>query len=128
MLDTKTKYTPEDLLGMRISGYSPDETETIIDIRGDEDYATLCISDNMMLTNIKKLVKTAKDSIIVDGICKNGTKITEVRIRLQKDLILFGPQKKKVVRQKREMTEEEKAAVAERLRKARAAKVTKNQE
>ena len=128
MLDTKEKYTPEDLLGMKISGYFPEEVETIIDIRGDEEYATMCISDNALLTQIKKIVKSNKDNIIVDRVCRSGKKITEVRLKLKKDLILFGAPKKKVTRPKRELSEEERAAIAERLKAARAAKTAKNPE
>ena len=117
MLDTQTKYTPEDLLGMKISGISREEMETIVNIRGDDDYATVCISDNTTLTRIKKIIEANRDNVIVDGVCKSGNKITEVRIRLQKNLIRFG-----VRRTGHEMTEEEKDTLTERLAAARAAK------
>ena len=86
-----------------------DEQETIVTMMRDEDYATIYTSDTLMMRKLKKYEHWG-----VDKTYTSDGEIVGVTYKVPKKMITF---RSRVVT--REMTEEQRQAAAERLRKAR---------
>lgn len=86
------------------------EQETTISFMRDESFAMIYTSDSTMITKIEKLRKTNPDTymLVKDLGCGKFYKVL--------DKTLISLRSKKV---KREMTEEQRQAASDRLRKAR---------
>lgn len=86
------------------------EQETTVTMMRDEDYATVYTSDTLMMHKFEKFPQRKIDKTYsVDG------KIVGVSYKIPKKLISF---RSKLI--SRTMSEEQRQAAAERLRKARA--------
>lgn len=94
------------------------EQETTISFWRDEEHATLWTNDRTTITRLDKLCKEAPENYqcIEVGKARIGGGILDKRYRISdKGLLSLRPRRM----QKRELTDEQKAALAERLRNAK---------
>ena len=105
-----------DLEELTISGNPSDESEVCVTALKSEDVAEIYTSDNIYLTKFKKLVEANPDAWKITQIVErsDGT-VSGVMLRIPKKCLSF----RAAERVGRVMTDEEKAAAAERLRAAR---------
>ena len=107
------EYNLEELI---ISGNDSDESEVCITALKSEDFADIYTSDNVYLTKFKKLVEANPDAWkIVQVVERPDGTVSGVMLQAPKKFISF----RAAERVGRVMTDEEKAAAAERLRAAR---------
>lgn len=107
------EYDLEELI---ISGNDSDESEVCITALKPEDFADIYTSDNVYLTKFKKLVEANPDAWkIVQVVERLDGTVSGVMLQAPKKFISF----RAAERVGRVMTDEEKAAAAERLRAAR---------
>lgn len=105
------QYDLEDLV---IRGVDMDEQEIVINASRVDDYMTVYTSDNTYLTKLKKLTAAnPKDWAVMDIFERNGD-ITGVKFRAPKCLLSL-----RTAKTERVMTDEQRAAAAERLKAAR---------
>jgi hypothetical protein len=105
-----------DLEELTISGNPSDESEVCVTALKSEDIADIYTSDNIYLTKFKKLIETNPDAWKITQVVErsDGT-VSGVMLQAPKKFISF----RAVERVGRVMTDEEKAAAAERLRALR---------
>jgi hypothetical protein len=105
-----------DLEELTISGNLSEESEVCVTALKSEDIADIYTSDNIYLTKFKKLIETNPDAWKITQVVErsDGT-VSGVMLRAPKKFISF----RAVERVGRVMTDEEKAAAAERLRALR---------
>ena len=105
------EYVVEDLV---IRGVDVDEQELIVNAMRDEDFLTVYTSDNIYLTKLKKLaVANPKEWEIVQIVEAKGN-ILGVKFKAPKKLLSF-----RTATVERTMTDEQRAAAAERLKAVR---------
>ena len=105
-----------DLEELTISGNASEESEVCITALKSEDVADVYTSDNVYLTKFKKLIEANPDVWKITQVVErsDGT-VSGVMLRIPKKCLSF----RAAERVGRVMTDEEKAAAAERLRAAR---------
>lgn len=105
-----------DLEELTISGNASEESEVCITALKSEDVADVYTSDNVYLTKFKKLIEANPDVWKIAQVVErsDGT-VSGVMLRIPKKCLSF----RAAERVGRVMTDEEKAAAAERLRAAR---------
>lgn len=105
-----------DLEELAISGNASEESEVCVTALKSEDFADIYTSDNVYLTKFKKLVEANPDAWKIAQVVErpDGT-VYGVMLRVPKKCLSF----RAAERVGRAMTDEEKAAAAERLRAAR---------
>ena len=108
-------YTADEL---ECVSASMDEQDITISAYRNDDRFEAWVTDNVMLTKIKAGMKGAPEEYRLEEIVwhKDGT-VAAYKFSFPKRFLTFRTKDRKV-----EMTEEEKAAMAERLKKARASK------
>lgn len=104
-------YDSEDLI---IRGVAIEEQEIVINSVRDQDYIDVYTSDNMYLTKLKKLVAANPKEWKLFDVYEGRDGINGVRFRAPKNLLSF---RGKAV--ERDLTEEQKQAIADRLKEAR---------
>lgn len=97
------------------------EQETIISYSRDEDFAYIWTSDSTVMTKLDRRVESGDYEIFDVGKDMDGNLLSK-EYRCPKNLISF--RSKKVTR---ELTEEQKQAMADRLRKMREVKRSQDQ-
>lgn len=105
------QYELEDLL---IKGLSAEEQETTVNISRADDFLTVYTSDNTYLTKLKKLVAANPNEWEIIEIIEAKGVISGIKLKAPKNLVSF---REKSV--SREMSEEQRAAAAERLKSSR---------
>lgn len=119
--NTTTDFFYSHLEEMSLFGLSADESETIIVIRKDSPEATIATSDSTVFTKIRR-------NILADPEHKNWKVQSFIRTKADKnplhfvELIVACPKKLVSLRSKtstRELTEEQKEAMRERMLKMR---------
>ena len=105
-----------DLEELTISGNASEESEVCVTALKSEDVADVYTSDNVYLTKFKKLIEANPDVWKITQVVErsDGT-VSGVTLRIPKKCLSF----RAAERVGRVMTDEEKAAAAERLRAAR---------
>lgn len=105
-----------DLEELTISGNISDESEVCVTALKSEDIINVYTSDNVYLTKLKKLVEANPDAWKITRVVEraDGT-VSGVMLQAPKKCLSFRASEKTG----RVMTDEEKAAAAERLRAAR---------
>ena len=102
--------------GDLIMGLSTEEQETTINILRSEDGAEIYTSDTTMMTKLDKLCKTSPEFYRLESYVESYGKTVGKLYKVEdKKLISFRGKK----RPGRSYTDEEKAEVAERFKKAR---------
>ena len=110
---TLKEYDLEELI---ISGNASDESEVCVTALKSEDIVDVYTSDNIYLTRFKKLIEANPDAWKITQVVErsDGT-VSGVVLQAPKKCLSF----RAAERVGRVMTDEEKAAAAERLRAAR---------
>ena len=105
------EYTKEYIEDIVFSGLCHEEIETHINFsRYDDNNAYIFTSDNTVLTRLKKLLLSEKSEYKINKVFKCGEEIHGVEVTCPKDLISFRSGH-------RDMTEEQKQAAGERMKK-----------
>lgn len=99
--------------------------EVGIEYLRDEDIATMSVTDNMMVTKIKRLCKDAPDAYkcYVGSYNPDTGEPDSYIVKFPKNLLSF---RKPSNRPKRQFTEEQRKAAGKRLRKMHEARRNKN--
>lgn len=105
------EYIVEDLV---IRGVDVDEQELIVNAMRDEEFFTVYTSDNIYLTKLKKLAAVNPKEWEIIQIVENKGNILGVKFKAPKKLLSF-----RTATVERTMTDEQRAAAAERLKAAR---------
>lgn len=115
--NSKPKILKEyDLEELTITGNASDESEVCITALRSEEIAEIYTSDNVYLTKFKKLIEANPDTWkIVQVVERSDGTVSGVMIQAPKKCLSFRASEKTG----RIMTDEQKAAAAERLRAAR---------
>lgn len=100
----------------KTNGIPMDERETVIHFGRLDNEMTIYTTDETMMTKLKKLVNGGEYEVVEEHRLQNGRLIGRT-YRADKSLLTLRSHKKDG--QKREMTEEEKRAMVERLINAR---------
>ncbi len=108
------EYELDDLI---IKGVSVEEQELVVTAMRDEDFFEAYTSDNTYLTKLKKMVAANPKDWEIENVCESRGKITGVKFRAPKKLLSFRASSKINT-----LSDEQKAANAERLKAARLAK------
>ena len=103
-----------------------EEQETVISFPRREDCAMVWTSDTTVMTKLDGLCKKSDEYVLVEtGRSKLGGEVISKTYKI-KDKTLVSFRAKKIEREARAMTDEQKAAMIERLAKARQMKVEKD--
>ena len=115
--NSKPKILKEyDLEELTITGNASDESEVGITALRSEEIAEIYTSDNVYLTKFKKLIEANPDTWkIVRVVERSDGTVSGVMLQAPKKCLSFRASEKTG----RIMTDEQKAAAAERLRAAR---------
>lgn len=108
------EYELDDLV---IKGTSLEEQELVVTAMRSEDFFEAYTSDNTYLTKLKKMVAANPKDWEIKDIYESYGEITGVRFKAPKNLLSF-----RVSSKANTLSEEQKAANAERLKAARLAK------
>lgn len=115
-------YT-KNIQSLSFSGVSIDEQETVIAFSRNGDMASVETTDPTVLTKLKKYAATNPDEWVLTNVTASGnesdpTKITSICFKCPKRLISLRSKSTSP----RELTEEERAEIAERMRNVRASR------
>lgn len=103
-----------------------EEQETVINFPRREDYAIVWTSDTTVMTKLDGLCKKSDEYVLVEtGRLKLGGEVISKTYKV-KDKSLISFRAKKMERESRPMTDEQRLAMIERLEKARQAKAEKD--
>ena len=121
-------FYKENIQSLSFSGVSIDEQETIIAFSRNGDMASVETTDPTVLTKLKKYAATNPDEWVLTNVtagCNESDpmKITSICFECPKKLISL---RSKSTAQ-RELTEEERAEIAERMRNVRAGRDNEDQ-
>ena len=121
-------FYKENIQSLSFSGVSTDEQETIIVFSRNDDTASVETTDSTVLTKLKKYAATNPDEWVLTSVtagCNESDpmKITSICFKCPKKLISL---RSKSTAQ-RELTEEERAEIAERMRNVRAGRDNEDQ-
>lgn len=113
-------YT-KNIQSLSFSGVSTDEQETIIVFSRNNDTASVETTDSTVLTKLKKYATTNPDEWVLTNVTTSQKESDPMRIT---SICFECPKKLISLRSKstapRELTEEERAEIAERMRNVRA--------
>ena len=113
-------YT-KNIQSLSFSGVSTDEQETIIVFSRNNDTASVETTDSTVLTKLKKYATTNPDEWVLTNVTTSQNESDPMRIT---SICFECPKKLISLRSKstapRELTEEERAEIAERMRNVRA--------
>ena len=115
-------YT-KNIQSLSFSGVSTDEQETVIVFGRNNDTASVETTDSTVLTKLKRYASTNPDEWVLTNVttCQNEsdpTKITSICFECPKKLISLRSKSAS----SRELTDEQRAEIAERMRNVRAVK------
>ena len=123
-LDLYTK----NIQSLSFSGVSTDEQETVIVFSRNNDTASVETTDSPVLTQLKRYAATNPDEWVLTNVTtgqneSDQMKITSICFKCPKKLISLRSKSASP----RELTEEERAEIAERMRNIRAGREGENQ-
>ena len=121
-------FYKENIQSLSFSGVSIDEQETVIVFSRNNGTASVETTDPTVLTKLKKYATTNPDEWVLANVTASGnesdpTKITSICFKCPKKLISFRSKSAAP----RELTEEERAEIAERMRNIRAGREDEDQ-
>ena len=103
-----------------------EEQETVINFPRRENYAIVWTSDTTVMTKLDGLCEKSEQYVLVEtGRSKLGGEVISKTYKV-KDKSLISFRAKKMEREARPMTDEQRLAMIERLEKARQAKAEKD--
>ena len=113
-------FYKENIQSLSFSGVSTDEQETIIVFSRNNDTASVETTDSTVLTKLKKYATTNPDEWVLTNVTtgqdeSDPMKITSICFKCPKKLISLRSKSTAP----RELTEEERAEIAERMRNVR---------
>ena len=116
-------FYKENIQSLSFSGVSTDERETIIVFNRNNDTASVETTDSTVLTKLKKYATTNPDEWVLTDVTtgrdeSDPMKITSICFECPKKLISLRSKSTSP----RELTEEERAEIAERMRNVRASR------
>ena len=115
-------YT-KNIQSLSFSGVSTDEQETVIVFDRNGDTASVETTDSTVLTKLKKYATTNPDEWVLTNVTTSQNESDPMRIT---SICFECPKKLISLRSKstapRELTEEERAGIAERMRNVRASR------
>ena len=110
-------FYKENIQSLSFSGVSVDEQETVIVFSRNNDTASVETTDSTVLTKLKKYATTNPDEWVITNVTSSGNesdpmKITSICFECPKKLISLRSKSAAP----RELTEEERAEIAERMK------------
>lgn len=120
-------YT-KNIQSLSFSGVSTDEQETVIVFSRNSDTASVETTDSTVLTKLKRYAAANPDEWALTNVTtgqneSDPTKITSICFKCPKKLVSLRSKSTSP----RELTEEERAEIAERMRNVRAGREDENQ-
>ena len=113
-------FYKENIQSLSFSGVSTDEQETVIVFGRNSDTASVETTDSTVLTKLKRYATTNPDEWVLTNVTTSQNESDPMRIT---SICFECPKKLVSLRSKstspRELTEEERAEIAERMRNAR---------
>ena len=114
-------FYKENIQSLSFSGVSTDEQETVIVFSRNNDAASVETTDSTVLTKLKRYATTNPDEWVLTNVTaghneSDPMKITSICFKCPKKLISLRSKSTAP----RELTEDERAEIAERMRNARA--------
>lgn len=114
-------FYKENIQSLSFSGVSTDEQETVIVFSRNGDMASVETTDSTVLTRLKRYAVANPDEWVLTNVTTSQNESDPMRIT---SICFECPKKLVSLRSKstspRELTEEERAEIAERMRNARA--------
>lgn len=114
-------FYKENIQSLSFSGVSTDEQETVIVFSRNGDMASVETTDSTVLTKLKRYAVANPDEWVLTNVTTSQNESDPMRIT---SICFECPKKLVSLRSKstspRELTEEERAEIAERMRNARA--------
>ena len=116
-------FYKENIQSLSFSGVSTDEQETVIAFSRNDDTASVETTDSTVLTKLKRYATTNPDEWVLTNVTTGQNepdpmKITSICFKCPKKLISLRSKSTAP----RELTEEERAGIAERMRNVRASR------
>ena len=116
-------FYKENIQSLSFSGVSTDEQETVIVFSRNNDTASVETTDSTVLTKLKKCADTSPDEWVLTNVTtspfeSDPTKITSICFKCPKKLVSMRLKSTTP----RELTDEERAEIAERMRNVRASR------
>ena len=116
-------FYKENIQSLSFSGVSTDEQETVIAFSRNDDTASVETTDSTVLTKLKRYATTNPDEWVLTNVTtgqneSDPMKITSICFKCPKKLISLRSKSTAP----RELTEEERAEIAERMRNVRASR------
>ena len=110
-------FYKEYILSLSFAGISTDEQETVIIFRRNDDMASVETTDSTVFTKLKKCADTSPDEWVLTNVTtspfeSDPTKITSICFKCPKKLVSLRLKSTAP----RELTDEERAEIAERMR------------
>lgn len=110
-------FYKENIQSLSFAGISTDEQETVIIFRRNDDMASVETTDSTVLTKLKKCADTSPDEWVLTNVTtspfeSDPTKITSICFKCPKKLVSLRLKSAAP----RELTDEERAEIAERMR------------
>lgn len=110
-------FYKENIQSLSFAGISTDEQETVIIFRRNDDMASVETTDSTVLTKLKKCADTSPDEWVLTNVTtspfeSDPTKITSICFKCPKKLVSLRLKSTAP----RELTDEERAEIAERMR------------
>ena len=114
-------FYKENIQSLSFSGVSTDEQETVITFSRNDDMASVETTDSTVLTKLKRYATTNPDEWVLTNVTigqneSDPMKITSICFECPKKLISLRSKSTSP----RELTEEERAEIAKRMRNVRA--------
>ena len=121
-------FYKENIQSLSFSGVSTDEQETVIVFSRNDDMASVETTDSTVLTKLKRYATTNPDEWVLTNVMagqneSDPMKITSICFECPKKLISLRSKSTSP----RELTEEERAEIAERMRNVRASREDEDQ-
>ena len=116
-------FYKENIQSLSFSGVSTDEQETVIAFSRNDDTASVETTDSTVLTKLKRYATTNPDEWVLTNVTtgqdeSDPMKITSICFKCPKKLISLRSKSTAP----RELTEDERAEIAERMRNVRASR------
>ena len=110
-------FYKENIQSLSFAGISTDEQETVIIFRRNDDMASVETTDSTVFTKLKKCADTSPDEWVLTNVTtspfeSDPTKITSICFKCPKKLVSLRLKSTAP----RELTDEERAKIAERMR------------
>ena len=116
-------FYKENIQSLSFTGNTTDKQETVIIFGRNSDMASVETTDSTVLTKLKKCADTSPDEWVLTNVTtspfeSDPTKITSICFKCPKKLVSLRSKSTSP----RELTEEERAEIAERMRNVRASR------